>query len=1244
MFRKIYILVVGLLVCGFSALAQNNTGAIKVLLKDKGNNEAIPFANIVVYQGGVQVGVGTTNMDGETVIKPLSPGKYEVKGVYVGYQSAEVTGVLVGEGKTAYITIALSNGDGVDLKAIDIIAYQVPLIDPDMKTGATVTREEYQNMATKSINSVAATTAGVFQTDEGAGLNVRGGRNGATTYFVDGIKVIGGLGIPQQSVDQISVITGGLPAMYGDATSGVVSVTTRGPQGKFFGGVELISSQLTDAFGYNSLGFSVGGPILTRTDSTGVKTPIVGFFLSGQGNYEKDPNPSALKLYKLKDEKLKEIQETPLVPSRTGTGFNRALEYVTADDFDKVKAHQNIASRSVVLNGKIDIKAAKNTNVTLGGAFEYSNGHGFIYSYSLYNPENNPQTIGRTWRSYMRVTQKFGGQNTTSSEKEKDQAIVTNAFFSFLASYEGTYSRTQDDTHKDRLFNYGYVGKFTRRYAQQENIFNYTFNPKLIVGNDTVKAFQYLGRREVGVNFEASDLNYNMARYTSYLYENMNLIDPVYQDGSGNFGSLDYVAGFGGLRNGDQPQSIYSLWAATGNQYGSYGYSNTNQFRIASSFNADVKNHALTLGVEYDQRDARGYSVAAQALWGKARQLTNSHTTELDLNNPILNPELSGTYPAYYYNYLYNAGDQTGWSINLLDKMGLPRNYTGFVNIDELDPSMLSIDMFSVEDLLGQNSGSQYVSYFGYDHKGNRTSDATNLNEFLNRKDENGFRTFPVGSFRPIYMSGYIQDKFDFRDIKFNVGLRVDRYDANQKMLKDQYLVYNAKTVGETTDEFSHPGAMGSDYVVYTTQLNGGSVTGYRNGDQWYDSKGSEVSDPNLLSGSSGKVNPYLTKESYAAYLEGTPFMVDAFKNYKAQINAMPRVAFSFPISDVANFFAHYDVLTKRPGGNRFDPTDYYFLPNESSTPGLTNPGLRPEKTIDYEIGFNQILNERKNAKLGISAFYREMRDMLTQKQIVSAFPRSYITYVNQDFGTTKGLSVEFDFRRTGGSRINANYTLQFAEGSGSNANSGANLAGSGQPNLRVTQPLDYDQRHSFVLSYDYRFGADKDYKGPKMKRKKGGNDIQLLQDVGFNLQFLIGSGTPYTRWSQAVGLGGNQRSNIVGSVNGSYKPWTFRANLRIDKNVQLTWGKKDSDEKKKANLNIYLQVLNLFNTKNVLGVYAFSGNPDDDGYLSSPLAQSTLQSLNSPQGYTDQYTIYMNNPGNYSRPRVIRIGLQLDF
>ena len=252
--------------------------------------------------------------------------------------------------------------------------------------------------------------------------------------------------------------------------------------------------------------------------------------------------------------------------------------------------------------------------------------------------------------------------------------------------------------------------------------------------------------------------------------------------------------------------------------------------------------------------------------------------------------------------------------------------------------------------------------------------------------------------------------------------------------------------------------------------------------------------------------------------------------------------------------------------------------------------------------------------------------------------------YDNIDFSTVKGISCIFDFRRTGGSRINLNYTLQFADGSGSNANSGANLASTGQPNLRILQPLDFDTRHNFVLSYDYRFGNKKDYKGPSFKIKSD-KSIRLFQDIGFNLSFLLNSGNPYTRWSTAVPTqGGNGRSSIVGQINGSSKPWNFRANLRLDKNINLTWGKDGPDGEKSANLNIYLQVLNLFNTQNILNVFNYTGAPDDDGYLSSTQAQAALAQANSAVAYSNMYSIRMNSSGNYSLPRQIRIGLLFSF
>jgi hypothetical protein len=638
------------------------------------------------------------------------------------------------------------------------------------------------------------------------------------------------------------------------------------------------------------------------------------------------------------------------------------------------------------------------------------------------------------------------------------------------------------------------------------------------------------------------------------------------------------------------------------------------------------------------------------------RQLQDAHLQSLD-PNPILVPEFSGLVPYYYFERAYNKDLQSQFSEKLLEKLGLPRDYKGFVNIDGLDPSTFDVNMFSADDLFGGSDQTNLVPFYaGYTPQGEKlkgtNNKVTNIANFLEKKDDNGRNLYPIGAFQPIYSSVYIQDKFDFKDIKFNVGLRVDRYDANQPVLKDKFALHELARVGDLNSVdylppgFAEniPGNISKNAAVYIAQNPSGgksplAIRGFRDGDRWYDAEGNEISDPTLIASSDGRPIPlFKDRADYDKRMSA-----NAFTSYAAAINAMPRVAFSFPISDVANFFAHYDILTQRPTNSAIDPLNYYFLEGTSSSPLLNNPNQRPQQTIDYELGFSQILNERKNASLTITSFYREMRNMINQRAIVGAYPKTYLMYDNIDFGTVKGLSFVFDFRRTGGSRINANYTLQFAEGSGSNANSGANLAQSGQPNLRILQPLDFDQRHSFVLNYDFRFGSEKDYKGPTFKTKAG-KTLRILEDVGFNLTFMLGSGTPYTRWNTAVPLNGNARSSIVGQINGSTKPWNFRSNLRIDKNIPLSWGKKDGDDRKTANLNVYLQVLNLFNTRNVLNVYSFTGNPDDDGYLTSTQALAALSLANSAQAFTDMYTIRMNNPLNYSLPRQTRIGLLFEF
>ena len=70
----------------------------------------------------------------------------------------------------------------------------------------------------------------------------------------------------------------------------------------------------------------------------------------------------------------------------------------------------------------------------------------------------------------------------------------------------------------------------------------------------------------------------------------------------------------------------------------------------------------------------------------------------------------------------------------------------------------------------------------------------------------------------------------------------------------------------------------------------------------------------------------------------------------------------------------------------------------------------------------------------------------------------------------------------------------------------------------------------------------------------------------------------------------------------------------------------------------------NIFNTKNVTGVWRATGNPDDDGYLAAPEYQANINEQTDPAAYRDLYASKVDNPNNYARPRTIRLGARLDF
>ncbi|HTX88860.1 MAG TPA: TonB-dependent receptor [Bacteroidales bacterium] len=1216
--------------------SQSGSGTLKGKITDKATKDPIPFANIIVEVGGVQVGGSTSDFDGNFTIKPVPPGKVDLKASYVGYTPYSVKGIVIFVDKITFQNIELQ-AQTTNLQEVEVVEYKVPLISKDQTvSGGTVTSEEIAKMANKSADAVATTVGGVGTDANGNITSIRGQRSSGTVYYIDGMRVIGSTALPQSAIEQVEVILGGTPASYGDATGGIISVTTKGPSREFNAGVEVETSEFLDAFGYNRLGLNITGPLVSKKDTvTHTKTPIMGYFLAGEIYYQKDGSPAAFPLHKVKDDVLDQIRANPLRLSADGTGVFLNAEYLTADDLEKTKTTLNTSFYNANVSGKLDFRLSPTINLSLGGTFQYANGYNFSYYTSLMDYMYNTHSTSNTWRVNARFTQRF----PTSADSK---SFVKNVYYSIGGDFSRTGGGTWDDEHKRDLFKYGYIGSFATMTER-------AYTAGLVY--DTVSgktAHLQNGFRDTLVVFTPNNYNPESVNWVSQYYSLF--------DKTGYYENLDEIVANRGLVNGIDPYNVYGTWANVGDRATGYSKSEGQQFSLQANFAADFGNHEIQFGLQYQQRKSSSFGVNGTGLWPIMRLLTNAQLQDLDVSHPQQVYRDGSFMDTIYYFRKYAPDLQRNFDINLRKKLGLPVDGTDYIDLFSFNydknsinyydknqvlhtvtPSdpILSLNMFSADELL--NGGSPLVGYYGYTYTGEHQTSKPSFDDFFTATDEDGNYTRPIAPYAPIYMAGFIQDKFAFKDLIFNIGLRVDRFDANQMVLKDPYLFYEAYNVGNAPPingvAIKPPSNIGSDYVVYVDDAkNPTEVVGYRQNSNWYNADGSPISDPRILDKGNG-VQPYLVDPSQQS------IEPNVFKDYDPQWNWMPRISFSFPISDDALFYAHYDILTQRPTtGIRLDPVSYYYIDVIGAAYTIDNPNLKPEKTIDYELGFQQKINNASSVKLAV--FYREMRDQIQQYRFSGAYPKTYYSYTNIDFGTVKGLTLTYDMRRTNNARIRFNYTLQFADGTGSDADAAAGIVRSDQPNLRTINPLNYDRRHAFNISIDYRFSSGKEYNGPVINRKKSGKaPVQLLSNLGANLTITGGSGYPYTKSSKIMPYGA--MGPIQGSINGSRLPWEFLLNLRIDKDFNFAMGKT---KKKPATINVYFEILNLLNTRNVTSVYPATGSPTDDGYLSAPEYQNQINQQVNPQSYRDLYSDYIDNPYNYSTPRQSRIGLMFNF
>ena len=1261
------------------------------VLDDK--KEPLPSAIVQVYSGGILKGGAATDLDGNYVVKPLDAGYYNVLVLYAGYDSIMITQVIVSSGNRTTQNFTMAKPKGKELPQVVVTSYKKPLVDQDVPDRHIMNKAEIEAVPTTDLADIVANAPGVYQSQRGGNVYIGGGRSTGTTYVIDGVVVQSsndaltntGISMSQGSVEQIDVIASGIPANYGDVSGGVVSITTRGSAPKLTGEVSLDHS--IDGYNNNQFNFSIAGPILKKRipgDSVH-KKPVLGFSLSGDLYDDHDKYPTYDKQYVVKSDTLKKLLANPLYVSSNNAGnkqYAYSSDYITQSGLNQVRVVPNNVSKEARLGGKLDYQVTDNMHISAGGNFDYTRqdlsgfnpNYGGNHTNVLFASANTPIDNNVSGRGYIRFTQKFGKLGDTSS----NHGLISNAYYAIQADYQKLSQTIEDPTFKKNIFDYAYVGKFTETKQQQ-----------YAAGFDSTSGHTgtiLTVSKPTGISFAPDNLNPNLVNYTKEYYNSLSGVLPL---------SMQQIQSNYALVNGDEPQSTYSyngvgLFASPGTTQNYYSTFNSTQYALSVDASFDLQvgktKHAIGFGLYYQQRIERSYAVyanlgATNSLWQLMRQLVSSIDNTnlvLDKQHPIFvikgvqysynqgkyyDPSgnvkniLPGPTDTIIYNYK-NIGsggtDNKGTTFdqNLRKELGLGPDQD--INIDQYGPSTYNLNLFSADELL--NSGNPFVNYFGYSYTGGAQAGTVNFNDFWTQKDANGNYTRPIGAFTPNDIAGYLMDKFTYKDMHFNIGVRVERYSANTQVLIDPYSLYPETTVGQNssltankainpnTANGNAPSNIGSNYIVYVADNNTATPTviGYRNGANWYDPNGNYIEDPSILTKYSNGLTPRpLLQNAYKSItITDTNFNPNlSFTSYTPSVAIMPRLQFSFPISDVADFFAHYDIYSQRPLPSTLGlATAYnYYTLAQNAQNAIGNPNLKPEQTYDYEVGFQQKISE--HSALTLNVFYKERKNQIALVDYLYAWPTTYYTYGNRDFSSTKGTSIFYDMRATNHLSMTLSYTLQFAEGTGSTPGAGKGLLGSfieaGVPNLRYITPLNYDSRHTIVATIDYRYN---DGEGPLV----GG--LKVLQNAGIHLIPKLRSGEPYTAYSDPLG------NTVIGGVNGSRLPWHFGIDLKVDKDFALAFGNRRKNApagvktKKPMFVKAVISVNNLLNTRDVLSVYGYTGKPNDNGYLASSYGQQYVPQQVNPTSYATLYSIYINDPGKINFARTINFALQFNF
>ena len=236
---------------------------------------------------------------------------------------------------------------------------------------------------------------------------------------------------------------------------------------------------------------------------------------------------------------------------------------------------------------------------------------------------------------------------------------------------------------------------------------------------------------------------------------------------------------------------------------------------------------------------------------------------------------------------------------------------------------------------------------------------------------------------------------------------------------------------------------------------------------------------------------------------------------------------------------------------------------------------------------------------LDVALFYRDIYNLLTTKTISTYNQVRYGLYSNKDYGNVRGLELKLDMA-FGQLKGMVNYTLQYTRGNADSPGQTFDRAGNNQDPVNRFIPMSWDQRHTLNGSLIY--GTDK---------------------YGGSMTAYYNSGSPYTFAPQSESV--LSRINLY--PNNDYRPEKYSVDCSFYYRFKLLGG---------YNANLDVNIYNLFDRLNEEWVN------DQTGRAYTAVIKET--DIASHRSDFNDYEDRVKNPSMYSSPRMVKVGIGVNF